>query len=151
MHKISTILLTAALCLTACAQPAARPTPPGPATADRGDAILANASTAAAIADAVGLAPPSTLGQRTTIDEKGVRIAFATADATATIIDSLVANGQIVRNTPVARRLKAALLAVRSGLIAASAAQRAGNATSYRDALVKAQVAVSEISAALAR
>jgi hypothetical protein len=147
------ILFAAALSLTACATaPSAPPATAGPsATPDRGDAILAVAGTAAAVADAMDVAPPASVTTRTTIDEKAIRIAFKTFDATLTVIDAFVATGQIVPGTPQALTLKRGVLATKDALNAASAAQRAGSATSYTAALVRAEQALTAVRSALAR
>jgi hypothetical protein len=146
-------MFAAALALAGCSTVATAP-PPGPAAQapapDRQDALLAVASSAATVADAIGEAPPATLS-RTMIDEKAVRIAFQTFDASLSVIDGFVATGAIVRGSPTALTLKRGILATRDALKAASAAQRAGNATSYRAALSQAEQALAEVRSALAR
>ena len=142
----------AALSLAACTTtpPAPLPAPPVSTTPDRTDAIIAVASTAATVADAIGVAPPATL-TRTTIDDKAVHLAFATFDTALTIVDGFVASGTIVPGSPQALRIKRAVLATNDALIAASAAQRAGSATTYTAALRNAETALDSLRAALKR
>jgi hypothetical protein len=154
------LLLAGALALSACSTATAPPvaSTPAPAatsspistTPDQTDAIIAVASATAAVADAIGQAPPATL-TRTTIDEKALHVAFATFDTALTIVDGFVASGVIVPGSAQALRLKAAILATNDALVAASAAQRAGSATSYSAALANAEIALDGIRAALKR
>lgn len=87
----------------------------------------------------------------TAVDEKGIVLALKSADTIATIVDSLVAAKVIVPGTPLALTIKHSLIALRDGLAAASAAQRAGNATSYAEAMSQASTALGALQAALGR
>ena len=142
--------ISLAACTTATPPPAPLPAPPVSTTPDRTDAIIAVASTAATVADAIGAAPPATL-TRTTIDDKALHVAFATFDTALTIVDGFVASGVITPSSPQALRIKRAILATTDALIAASAAQRAGSATTYTVALRNAETALDSLRAALKR
>jgi hypothetical protein len=151
------ILAAAALSVAACAPMTSR-VPIGtapPMDADLGapsvdEAGYAAARTAAAIADALGAAPPATL-TRTTIDEKAIRLVFVGLDNTRALIDGALAGGMIVRNSPMALNVQRALIQARTAVNVASSAQRAGNATTYVAALNDAEAAVRDLRAALAR
>jgi hypothetical protein len=111
------------------------------------------ASLALALASCTGLAsigstPPAPLAH-TSLDEKGINLALKSADAIATAVDLLVAAKAIVPGTPRALTVKRGLLALRGGLVAASAAQRAGNATSYDEAIRNAEAALAAVQSAL--
>lgn len=142
------LLFATALSLVACSPVTTTPagTTPPPS---RGDAILVVADSAAAVADALKVAPPATL-TKTTIDEKAIRLAFKEFDRALTVIDSFVAGGKIVRNSPVAMTIRKGVLTTATALNAASAAQRAGNATSYTAALRDAKNALAMVQTAIA-
>ena len=108
----------------------------------------ATAGVAGAMIDATGAVAPAPLA-KTLIDEKGVVIALQSADVIATGVDQLVAAGVIVPGSPRALTIKSGLIALRSFLIAASAAQQAGNADTYAEAMTEAAKAFREIAGAL--
>lgn len=144
------LLFATALSLAACAT-----VPPGAMDADTGapsksEASFAVAEAAARVADAIGQAPPVTLAA-TTIDEKAIRAAFVTFDHALDLIDAAVAGGVIHRGTPTALTIRRVVVTTQAALNAASAAQRAGNATSYTAALHDAESALASLRIALAR
>ena len=130
-----------ALPLAACAtmQPPAAP---------RGEAIAASTDATAAVLDAIGQAPPPTLA-RTTIDDKAIRVAFMAFDKALTVIDAFLDSGYLKPGSPSALRIRRGVLATQAALNAASAAQRAGSATTYTDALEKARLALTDIQLVL--
>lgn len=136
------IPLFAALALSACAtmQPPAAP---------RAEAIAASADATAAVLDAMGSAPPATL-TKTVIDDKAIRAAFLVWDKTLTVIEAFIDSGYVKPGSDLALRLRRGVLATTAALNAASAAQRAGSATTYSDALDKARLALDDIQLALA-
>lgn len=144
------LLFAVALALSACSTLTPPASVAGAPAPTRSDTILAVASTAATVADAIGQAPPATLS-RTTIDDKAIRLAFKTFDHALDVVDAFVASGAIVRNSPTALTIRRAILATQSALNAASAAQRAGSATTYSEALRQAQAALASLETALAR
>jgi hypothetical protein len=111
-------------------------------------ASLALALTSCAGLGSIVSTPPAPLSH-TSLDEKAINLALKSADAIATAVDLLVAVKQIVPGTPRALNVKRGLLALRDGLVAASAAQRAGNATSYEEALRNAEAALAAVQSAL--
>jgi hypothetical protein len=111
-------------------------------------ASLALALTSCAGMGPVASTPPAPLGH-TALDEKGINIALKSADALASAVDLLVATKALTPGTPKALTVKAGLLALKNGLVAASAAQRAGNATSYEEALRNAETALAAVKSAL--
>jgi len=146
------ILFAATLSLAACATPAL-----APAAMDgdlgapsRSESAYAVAQTAAQVADAIGQAPPATLS-RTTIDEKVVRGLYKSFDFALSLIDGARAGGMIVRGTPTALAIRDGILATKAALMAASAAQRASNATTYTAALRDAERALAALQLALVR
>lgn len=115
-------------------------------------AFLPAAGTAAAIADSAGVAPPSAIspGAKTLADDRGIIIAFQTLDVLASAADTILAVKPSVAGTPAAYKLADALDAARHSLNAASQAQRAQQATSYKAALEAAAAAMTSAKAALA-
>lgn len=112
---------------------------------------LTNPATAGgvgAVLDAVGAKAPAPLVV-TLIDEKSVLIALESADVIATGVDQLVAAGFVVPGSPRALTIKTGLIALRSFLTAASAAQKAGNADTYAEAMTEAAKAFRSVAGAL--
>lgn len=85
----------------------------------------------------------------TSIDDGLIRFAFESYDAFRQSINALIAAGKIVPGTPRAQTIAKGMAEAQKWLPIASAAQQAGNATSYRDALAKASAAVALARAAL--
>lgn len=137
------LLLAAALVLTGCVTTQPRENPRAPA-------IAASADATAALLDAIGQAPPATL-TKTVIDDKAVRLAFQAADKALDVIDALIDAGVIRPGSPTALRIRAGVLTTMEALNAASAAQRAGSATTYREALTRAREAMDSVQLALAQ
>lgn len=139
------VALIAALSLAACAAvqptgPADQPTLPA--------AQQAVANVANVLASGVSALPPQPLAG-TTLDDSAVRAGYQALDTAATIIDALVASKTIVPGSPRALAIRKALTDTRLALDAAAAAQRAGQAQSYRDLLVQAETAAANIEAFL--
>lgn len=145
------LLLCAIACLAVACTPMSGIAPLGAAPPSRADTIEQVAVVAADAADALAVAPPAELTAKVTIDDKAVRIAFLSFDAALTVIDAFVATGAIERNSPTAIRIRDGIRLTQRSLNAASAAQRAGQAASYREALVQAQLALAGITSALGR
>ena len=91
------------------------------------------------------LASPAPLAS-TTIDEKGLIIALQTFDTLLTAVDKLVAAGVITPGSPTAVKIADAINTAKIALQAASAAQQAGNASSYISAISEAQAAIANIN-----
>lgn len=91
------------------------------------------------------LNPPAPLAQ-TTIDEKGLIVALQTFDTVLTAVDRLVAAGVIKPGSPRAVAIADAIHNAKIAFQAASAAQRAGNATGYLTALTNAQTAIAQVN-----
>lgn len=108
----------------------------------------ATAGSVGAVIDATGATPPAP-GTATLIDDKALVVALQSADTIATSVDTLVAAKVIVPGTPRALAVRSGLQRLRSFLTAASAAQRAGSATSYQQALRDAAIAVRDIASAI--
>lgn len=108
----------------------------------------ATAGSVGAVIDSTGATPPAP-GAATTLDDKALIVALQSADAIATSVDALVAAKVLVPGTPRALTVQSALKRLRSFLATASAAQRAGSATSYADALRNAATAARDISSAV--
>lgn len=108
----------------------------------------ATAGTVGATIDATGAVAPAPLA-KTLIDEKGVLMALQSTDVIATGVDRLVAAGVFVPGSPKALTIRSGLVALRTFLKAASAAQKAGNANSYAVAMTEAAKSFREIAAAL--
>lgn len=82
----------------------------------------------------------------TTIDEKGLILALETFDTVLTGVDRLIAAGVIVPGSPTAIKIADAIAKAKVALQAASAAQRAGNASGYVSAINDAKVAIASIN-----
>lgn len=126
----------AALSLIGCSTTSSTEKPSAPATM---------AGVVGSVIDATGEAPPAPLAQ-TLVDDKALVLALQSAETIATTVDALVAAKVLVPGTPRALAVQSALKRLRGFLTAASAAQRAGNATTYRAALTDAAVAVQDIT-----
>lgn len=96
----------------------------------------------------VALPPPAPLAQ-TVVDERALNLAWEAYDTVLTTVDGLVEAGVLVRNTPRALQVRSALIQVRTGLNAATAAARAGNAATYAEALASATQAYSQVRSLL--
>lgn len=136
-------LVAATLLLAACATPVIEP--PGTETRPEqvDNALTRLAETGGRIADAIGQAPPATLS-RTQIDENLILGAIATFRVALTGIELVVDNTSwLPRNSPRALAVQRGVRAVQRALNIAHAAQRAGNATNYRQALGDAARAIT--------
>jgi hypothetical protein len=142
------LVLGAAAFLSACTQPVPPGTAGKPAPTHE-DALASVAATAAAIADASRTAPPATITAKVTIDDRLLDIALDTFETTLTIIDSFVATGVIERGSPKARNVRDAIVFTRLGFLAASSAQNAGNAQSYRSALAEIKLSLRSLEQAI--
>jgi hypothetical protein len=142
------LIAACALSLSACGVPGVAGMPTG--TVTKQDTVVAVASTAAAVADAIGQAPPATLS-KTTIDEKAVNLAFRSFDRALTFIDRLISDGDLPKGSPRAVAVASGIRAVKGALNTASHAQRAGNATTYSAALRQANAALESLQSTLAR
>jgi len=91
------------------------------------------------------LTGPVPLAQ-TTIDEKTLVVGLETFDTVLTAIDRLVAAKVIVPGSPRAIAIADAIGVAKRGYMAASAAQKVGNASNYLAALVQAQDAIVKIN-----
>lgn len=107
------------------------------------------------IALALGCSVPMTTGcetlrtaplANTAVDEKALIVALQTFDTVLTAVDRLVEAKVIVPGSPRAVQIADAIAKAKTAYQAASAAQRAGSATSYLAALNDAQRAVAEIN-----
>lgn len=143
------ILICVAACLAVACTPLSVGAPPGSPPSAKAEAIEKAAVAAADIADALDVAPPSTVTGRTTIDERFVRGAFLSLNAAANAIEVLFDLGRFERNGAVAKRLRTGLLDTKRWLQVASAAQRAGQAASYREAVERARTAFAGVQSAL--
>ena len=108
------------------------------------------ASTVGAAIDATGAKAPAPLAD-TILDEQVVATLIDGADAVATGVDLMVAGGVLVSGSPTALTVKAALIELRRWLPVAAAAQKAGNAATYREALRESAEAFLAIKSALKR
>ncbi|MCP3731994.1 hypothetical protein M9978_16335 [Sphingomonas sp. MG17] len=145
------LIICAIACLAVACTPMSGIEPPGSAPPSRTDAIEQVAVVAADLADALQVAPPAELTATVTIDDKAVRIAFKSFDAALSVIDAFVATGAIVKNSPTAIRIRDGIRLTQRWLNAASAAQRVGDAKSYRAALEQAKAALAGVQSALGR
>lgn len=82
-------------------------------------------------------------------DERMILVAYQTADAILGAVDLLVDTGKIKPGSPQALRVASALKTAKAALYAAALAQRAGNATNYRDAMDDAEAALAAAGTAL--
>jgi hypothetical protein len=142
-------LLLVAACLAAACTPLSGVESSGAPPNAKAVAIEKAAVVAADIADALKVAPPSTVTGKTTIDERFVRGAFLSLDAATNAIEVAFDLGVFERNGQLAKRLKAALLETKRWLQIASKAQRAGQAPTYRDAVERARGAFAGVQSAL--
>lgn len=104
------------------------------------------ATTAAATADALGVTPPAP-AEATTLDEKALTIAAKAVTAAARSASALVRVGIIPPGSPTALALARRLDDARDAIGAAADARAALSATSYREALARAEAAVDAIQA----
>lgn len=109
------------------------------------------AGAAAGAADGLGVPPPSEVspGANTLIDDKAIVTAFQALDLAASAADTILAVKPSFAGSPAALKLAAALDTARHALNAASAAQRAQQATSYVIAMQDAQAAIASAKAAI--
>jgi hypothetical protein len=92
--------------------------------------------------------PPAPLNA-TTLDDTAINVAFETFDVALYAIEGLQAAGTLARNSPRALAVQAGVIQVQKWLNIASAAQKAGSASSYTSALSEASKAIAGIKAAL--
>lgn len=88
-------------------------------------------------------APPLS---QTTVDEKALILSLQTFDTMLTAVDRLVAAGVIKPGSTRAVQIADVIAKAKVAFSAASAAQRAGNASSYISAIADAQRAVADIN-----
>ncbi|WP_447727290.1 hypothetical protein [Sphingomonas koreensis] len=143
------LLICVAACLAVACTPMSGIEPPGSPPSAKAEAIEKAAVVAADIADALNVAPPSTVTGKTTIDERLVRGAFLSLNAAANAIEIAFDLGAFERNSAVAKRMRTGLLETKRWLQTASAAQRAGQAASYREAVERARIAFAGVQSAL--
>lgn len=93
----------------------------------------------------IGLASAPAPLARTAIDEQAVTLAAKAVDAAALSAKALVKVGAVKPGTPLALKLAGALDLARDGVKAAEAARKAGNATSYAEALARATETVGRV------
>jgi hypothetical protein len=110
--------------------------------------VLLTLMTACAGLPVASPTPPAPL-QKTVIDEKGLIAAYSAFDVALSAVDGLVAAGVIVPGSPRALQIKGLLITARTGLDAASSAQKAGSAATYAEALQSARDALSQASSLL--
>ena len=131
------ICLVAVFALTACA-PVLEGGLPTPGAAGAVGSVI----------DSTGARPPAP-GAQTLIDDKALLVALQSTDTLATSVDALVAAGVLVPGSPRALAVRDGLIRLKAGLEAASAAQRAGEATTYETALREAATAAQDIARAI--
>jgi hypothetical protein len=85
----------------------------------------------------------------TSIDEDVVSVGFEAFDMALYAVDALVAAGKIVKGSPRALDIKSKIAFGKNALNAARAAQKAGNTTSYSEALAEAGEALRLVKTAL--
>jgi hypothetical protein len=130
------LAIAASLVLAACGVTGAGLSDPG------------TASTIGAAIDATGAKAPAPLAG-TINDEQVVATLIVAADGIASGVDVMVAGGVLVPGTPTALTVKAALVQLRKWLPVAAAAQKAGNAESYAEAMRETAKAFLSIKSAL--
>lgn len=108
--------------------------------------IRSVATVAAATADAAGAKPPA-LAEITAIDEKLLSLSARAVTVAAKASSALVRTGVITRGSPTALRLAHWLDVARDAVLAAEQARLALSADSYREALARADEAVTAIMA----
>lgn len=106
------------------------------------------ASTGAALADAAGVKPPATTSL-TSADEKALSLAAKAVDVAAISSSALVRFGFITSGSPKAQGIARGLDDVRKWVNAAALARQAGNATTFREALAKAEAAMDAVKGVL--
>lgn len=94
---------------------------------------------------------PAPLGGNVVIDDRGIRYAFLTLDAMASLADAGIKAGWLVPRSAKALAIADGLDKTRHFLNAASHAQRAGSLTDYRAAFDQAQAAMQEVQTALGK
>lgn len=112
-------------------------------------AIHSAATVAATAADVAGAEPPAP-AEATAIDEKALTLAAGAVRVAAKSSSALVRAGVITRGSPTAVMLARHLGEARDAILAANEARAALSATSYREALVRAEAAVDAIMAIIA-
>lgn len=143
------LLVLAAAALAVACSPLSGIAPPGSPPPSRAETVEQVAAVAADVADALQVAPPAAITAKVTIDDKAIRVAFLSFDGALSVIDAFVATGAVKKNSPTAIALRDAIRLTQRWLNAASAAQRVGDARSYREALEQAQRALSGVQTAL--
>ncbi len=103
------------------------------------------ANLAAGAADVVS--SPGAPLTKTTIDEKALTLAAKTTDALALSASALVRAHVITAGSPTALSMASWLDELRGAVNAAATAREAGNATTYAEALNRAEAAVAQIKA----
>lgn len=83
---------------------------------------------------------------QTTVDEKALILSLQTFDTVLTAVDQLIAAGVIKPGSRRAVQIADVIAKAKVAFNAASAAQRAGNATNYISAIADAQQAVANIN-----
>lgn len=85
--------------------------------------------------------------EQTSIDERGLVLAYATFGTVLDSVDILIDNDVIVPGSPRALQIADAVDTAKAAFEAASAAQRAGSTTSYVTAIAEARAAIETIRA----
>lgn len=85
----------------------------------------------------------------TVIDEQALTLASQTVDVLALSATALVKNHVIRAGSPTALKLADGLDRARNAVMAAASARKAGNATSYAEALTQARAAIAQVRSAL--
>lgn len=106
-------------------------------------AVNSAATVAAGSADALGAKPPVILAG-TAVDEKAAIALLSGYDAFLFVVDTLDAAGALPPTSPKVQALANAIDTTTGWLRVALAAQKAGNATSYTEALSHAKAAYAE-------
>jgi hypothetical protein len=89
--------------------------------------------------------------QQTAIDDRGVRIAFLSLDAVATLVDQAIDAKLIVPGSPKALTIANALTRAKAAVNAASHAQKAGSVATYQQAMDEATAAIAQAKTALGK
>lgn len=92
--------------------------------------------------------PPAPLAQ-TVIDDQAVVFGYQALDTTLTVVDALVATGAITPGSVKANRIADIIDTTRDWLNAAAAAQKVGQAHSYREAMANAKAALAKLKTAI--
>ena len=109
-------------------------------------ALHSAATLAATAADAAGARPPAP-AEVTAVDEKLLSLSARAVEAAAKACSAMVRTGVITRGSPVALQLSHWLGVARDAILAAEQARKALSATSYLEALARADEAVAAILA----